>query len=431
MKYDLGIIGGGPAGYSAAVEAVSLGLTVILFEKDEMGGTCLNRGCVPTKFMSHTANLYSQIKSCGKYGICADTSGINFLCLSAKRDEVILQLRNALLQLMRQKKITVVMEKAYLADSGHIETANGTYKAANILIATGSIPMPAFIHGAVNTDELLKMSFIPNSMTIVGGGVIAVEFANIYNALGTEVTICIRGGRILRRWDKELAIGVSQSMKHRGICIKSNCTDHELKNQMADVVLSAAGRIPCLPIISTGLVETGAQGGILVDTIGRTKTEGIFAAGDVIEGSTQLAHVAMEQGKRIANYISGKNVRHISTAIHCIYSHPEAASVGMTEREAVERGMKVLTGKQTMYSNASTLISSTERGFIKLVANQEDRRIIGAQLLCERATDMVGGLALAINQGITVQELCNSTRPHPSFDEAVTEAAERMIKKIG
>lgn len=431
MKYDLGIIGGGPAGYSAAWEASSLGLSVVLFEQKEMGGTCLNRGCVPTKFMCHAAKLYSRLQDCGRYGIVAENPGLDYRRMKNSREETVFKLRNGILQMARQKKVDLVLEEASVADGHCVKTVSGMYKASNILIATGAENLPGFLENSVDTDELLQMDSLPETMTIIGGGVTAVEFAYIYQAFGTKVTLCTRGERILRKWEKEIAAGLAHNMKCLGIEIKNNCSMEVLKTQNSDIIVSAVGRRPRLPAMEDGLVEVGEKGGIVADETGRTKTCSVYAAGDVLEDSDRLANSAMEQGKRIARRIAGKKVPPRAVTARCIFSRPEAASVGYTESEARDKGMDVAAAKQPLYTNASTMIASGERGFIKLVADKRNGCVIGAQLLCERASDIAGELALAVSHKITAEELGRTARVHPSFDEAVTEAAERLTEKIG
>lgn len=430
MMYDLVVIGGGPAGYSAALEAAGLGLRIVLFEQDMIGGTCLNRGCVPTKFLVHVAELYTQMKKASVYGICEGNPKMDFVVTMQRQKEIIFQLRNSLEQLMKQKKIEIVQGKAQIIRKGMVCSGGKNYETKNILIATGSSPSEPFIDGAITSDELLQLDYIPETMKIIGGGVVAVEFAHIFNSFGTNVIMCIRGERILRKWDKELAIGLTQSMKRKGITILSNCSVEKMKEIEAEVTLSAVGRSARLDCILEDSLAIEFDNGIVVDEFGRTNISGIYAAGDVIAKSPQLAHIAMEQGKRIVRHIVGKFLPNPASMIECIYVHPEIASVGMDEAEAKNKDIKIITGKQTMYSNARTLITGGERGFIKLVVDVESLEILGAQLMCECASDIAGELALAINKKLTVYDLAQSVRPHPSFCEAVTEAAEKVLEKM-
>lgn len=430
MIYDLAILGGGPAGYSAAFEAVKLGLSVILFEKRELGGTCLNRGCVPTKFLAHTAELYHQAYNSREYGIISEKPVLDYFAACEKKEEIVSELRSGLEQSMKLKKIEVVNGYAEISDSSHIICGGETYEAKNILIATGSIPAEPLAECAVTSNEVLELKSLPKSMKIIGGGVIASEFANIFSFLGVDVTIAIRGERILRKWDKEIAVALTQNFKKRGIKILTNQTPEQLSEKTADIILSAAGRKPNLCGVNTSLIETDESGGIIVDCSFRTKTENIFAAGDVISKSRMLAHTAMEQGKTVARIAAGKESGIPSAVVECIYTSPEVASVGFTEVEAKENGVQFVSAKSSMRANARTLISGLDRSFIKILADKNTKKIIGAQLFCDRASDIADELALAINHGFTTDDLLKAARPHPSFCEAITDAAEVLSEKL-
>ena len=429
MMYDLAVIGGGPAGYSAALEGISLGLSVILFEKDLLGGTCLNRGCVPTKHLAHTADLYTQMKISDIYGISAEDVTVDFETVMKRKQDIVLRLRNGLEQMMLQKKIEIVSGEAKIIQTGKIFCSGRVYETANILIATGSSPADSLINGAITSNELLELDYIPKTLTILGGGVVAVEFAHIFSSLGTKVTLCIRGERLLRKWDRELAIGITQNLKKQGVNVMTKCSLEQMECQEADVVLSAVGRVPNVGGIFDESLGIVLNNGIIVDESGWTGVPRIYAAGDVISGSCQLAHMGMEQGKRVARHIAGWVLPETATVVSCIYIHPEVATVGMDEAEAKSKGINIITGKQIMYSNARTMISGGERGFIKLIAKAGTLELIGAQLMCERAGDIAAELALAINKKITVRDLLVSVRPHPSFCETVTEAVANLLEK--
>lgn len=430
MKYDLAIIGGGPAGYTAAFEAIEKGLNVILFEHGFIGGTCLNRGCIPTKFLAHVAEYNSQAEEMSSYGITVGTKIIDSKVMYRKKTEIIEQLRTGLLQRILQKKIVVVSKNACIVEQGTILAGNESYHTNNILIATGAVSAEPVVDNAITTDEILGMDYIPKSLKIIGGGVIAVELAHIYNSLGTDVTICIRGDRILRKFDKEISASLSQSFKKRGITILKNCKPEVMKENNAEVILSATGRIPNVQNVFSEKLGIKINDGIVTDSEGKTNINGIYAAGDVVSNSPQLAHVAMEQGRRAVRAIVGEKSVSQPAIVNCIYTKPEIATVGLSEAEAKEQGKTIVTGKQIMSTNARTLIATKERGFIKIIADVNTKTIIGAQLMCERASDIVAELALAINSRLTVDELLYSVRPHPSYCEAVTDAALALKGKL-
>lgn len=428
--YDLAIIGGGPAGYSAALEGVRLGLSIILFEKNELGGTCLNRGCVPTKFLSHVAKIRTEMDMATENGISFAGTQIDFHKTMARKAEIISTLRNGLTQQMIRKKIQITQGTASIRERNKI-SCNGTeFETKNILIATGAVPVKPFIARAISSNELLELDEIPKKLHILGGGSVAVEFACIFRALGSDVTISIRGERILQKWDKEIAVSLTQSMKQKGIRIQTKTNFETLQIENDAVILSAMGRIPNLEGLDNTYFDVGPRNGIITDVFGMTKTAGIFAAGDVVEGSPQLAHIGMEQGRQVARLIAGVAVTKPSAIVKTIIASQEIASVGLTEQEAKNKGIKVITAKQNLYSNARTMIATKERGFIKVVADWETKKIIGAQLMCERAGDIVAELALAINHNLLPEDMLVSIRPHPSYCEAITDVMMLLLEKM-
>ena len=424
--YKIAIIGGGPAGYSAAFEAVRYGFSVLLFEMDELGGTCLNRGCVQTKYLSHVAEFYSNINESKRYGIGVEPTGLDYEKTVAESENIVSKLREDLTNNLLQSKITIVKGKAKLLDETHISCNGEVFEAEHIIIATGSKNTDKpFVH-CINTDELLSLKHLPDKLIILGGGVSAVEFADIFSRLGVRIDIYIRGKRILRKWSKEIAASISSVLKKNGVKIYTEADFADI-DKSSSTVLSVLGRKPNLEGIDEGLVSIADDGGIVVDEYYRSKTNNIFAVGDVTENSAQLAHVAMEEAKQVVRFIAGETTKK-SAVVQCIYTMPEVAVVGLSESEAKEAGIDYISSKQTMYSNARTVIGSTDRGFIKIIADKNTEKILGAELMCERASDIVGELALAINSGIKVSELEGSTRAHPTFYEAVTEALAKLIR---
>lgn len=424
--YKIAIIGGGPAGYSAAFEAVRFGFSVLLFEMDELGGTCLNRGCVPTKYLAHIADLYRNINVSNRYGIGVELTGLDYEKTVAESENIVSKLREDLTNNLLQSKITIVKGKAKLLDETHISCNDEVFEAEYIIIATGSKNTDKPFADCINTDELLSLKHLPDKLIILGGGVSAVEFADIFSRLGVRIDIYIRGKRILRKWSKEIAASISSVLKKNGVKIHTEADFADIDKSSA-TVLSVLGRKPNLEGVDEGLASIADDGGIVVDEYYRTKTKNIFAVGDVTENSAQLAHVAMEEAKQVVRFIAGETTKK-SAVVQCIYTMPEVAVAGLSESEAKEAGIDYISAKQTMYSNARTVIGSTDRGFIKIIADKNTEKIIGAELKCERASDMVGELALAINNGITVSELEGSTRAHPTFYEAVTEALSKLIR---
>ena len=428
--YKIAIIGGGPAGYSAAFEAVRYGFSVLLFEMDKLGGTCLNRGCVPTKYLSHVAELYSNINESKRYGIGVELTGLDYEKTVDESENIVSKLREDLENNLLQNKVSIVRGEAKLLDATHISCNGEVFEAEHIIIAIGSKNTDKPFTECINTDELLRLKHLPDKLIILGGGVSAVEFADIFSRLGVRIDIYIRGKRILRKWSKEIAASISSVLKKNGVKIHTEADLADIDLTSA-TVLSVLGRKPNLEgvdeSIDEGIISIADNGGIVVDEYYRTKTKNIFAVGDVTENSAQLAHVAMEEAKQVVRFIAGETTQK-SAVVQCIYTMPEVAVVGLSESEVKEAGIDYISAKQTMYSNARTVIGSTDRGFIKIIADKNTEKILGAELMCERASDMVGELALAINNGITVSELEGSTRAHPTFYEAVTEALAKLIR---
>ncbi len=427
--YDIAIIGGGPAGYSAAFEAARYGMSVALFEHDNIGGTCLNRGCVPTKYLLHVARKYQEVKNSDD-GIIFQSLDLVYGETKSKMEDVITSLRTGLCENLKKTGIEIFSGNAAIKESGVIDCNGKEYNTKNIIIATGSVSKPPLIYGALTSDEVLSMDHIPEKIHILGGGTTAVEFAEIYTMLGSHVRISIRGERILKGWDKELSVGLSQSMKKKGVSISKGCDILSMSIPDDEVVISATGRTANIPAVEKDLFDIGANGGIIVDKNFETKTKGVFAAGDVIDGSIQLAHAAMAQGRQIVRD-RAKGIEPKETCIiKCIYPDQEIASVGLTEAEAKEQGIDFTVTKQTMYSNARTIISTEERGFMKVVASKTDGKILGAQLMCESAGEIIAEFAMAIDHGMTVSEMLKSVRPHPSYCESIQDVLRAMEDKI-
>ena len=222
---------------------------------------------------------------------------------------------------MKQNKIEIIYGNAELISNNLIKCNDIIFKTKYVLIATGSVPTKSIVDGSLNSSDILSLSKIPKSMNIIGGGVIAVEFAQIFNDLGTKVEIQIRGKRVLKKWPKDIAIGLSQELKKRGINVKTDCSWENYNVDSAEVTMCAIGRSPYLVGLNTKLFDIANDGGIVVDMYGKTKSDNIYAAGDVIEDSSMLAHVAMEQARRIVRHITGKKIASRSQVVNCIYTN--------------------------------------------------------------------------------------------------------------
>ena len=430
MKYDIGIIGGGPAGYSAAFEAARNGLHVVLFEKDKLGGTCLNRGCIPTKYLLHAASLFDAVK---REPYIKTDNPLHFLdseSLQRGKEDAVESLRQNLERNLLQNKIEIITGQASVKESGTIICNDLEYQADKILIATGVRQKTPFAEGFITSNELLELKNIPKTMKIVGGGTIAVEFAYLYASLGTKVTIQIRGDRLLRTWSKEISRTVETMLKQHGVSIEKKCVPEVLQKADAEICLSAVGMIPEISGIDRTLFDIGDDGGIVTDIYGETKTAGIYAAGDVRSGSEKLAHTAMADGRKAVHSALSKKSVENAAVVRCIYLVPEIADVGIDEETAEGEGLHAVSIKTPLYSNSMNVIAGGYRSFIRLTADSERKILIGAQIVSEHASDMITELALAINNEVPVSQLTANIRPHPSFSEGVTDAVRDLEKAL-
>lgn len=449
------VIGAGPGGYVAAIRAAQLGLSVALVENREVGGTCLNRGCIPTKTLLHAAQLFAQAKEFSAIGLTIEGLSYDVNRLYGRKDEVVEQLRAGIEQLVKANKIELIYASASIT-APHCVTLTGgetprELTAENILIATGSVPSRPPIEGltlpnVVTSDELLSQGDkVFKRLVIIGGGVIGVEFASVFGALGCEITIVEALERVLPTMDREISQNLAMLLKKRGVAIHTGarvekitqsgdaliCEFTEKDTQCtveADGILVAIGRRPNTQgLFGEGFAVEMNRGAVAVDEHFATGEKSIYAIGDVLAG-VQLAHVASAQGIAAVEYMAGHtpNIRQ-DIIPSCIYTSPEIACVGITADEAKAQGTAVKTGKFIMSANGKTVIEGGGRGFIKLVFAEDTEVLLGAQLMCERATDMISELATAVVTGLTARQLAAVIRPHPTFTEAVTEAVDDAL----
>ncbi len=491
-SYDLIVIGAGPGGYETALEAAKeYGMKVALVENRQLGGTCLNRGCIPTKTLLHTAEVLGQVKAHGAaLGLAkVDDTDYDPAALQGRKEEVTSQLRDGIAGLMKSAKVTVYNGTGTIVDKGRVDvllnpsekpeqsadapgekpdkgsdapamdsagTEHGTgdtveLAADNIIVATGSVPSKPPIPGAelagvFTSDELLSYDKKIQDLVVIGGGVIGMEFASIYSTLGASVTVIEALDRIVANLDKEISRNLSMiARKSRGIDIHAGAmvtaiekrdgklvcryTEKDADQEAAgDIVLISIGRRPC----TEGLFSDGSseevkgildeKGFVTVNEKYETIVPGIYAIGDVI-GGIQLAHVATAEGKLALAAIAGKEPPvDINVIPSCIYTEPEIASVGISADDAKRDGIAVISKKYPMSANGKSVLSLQERGFIKLVADEESHKLLGAQMMCARATDMITQFSQAIVNGLTIEEMAKVIYPHPTFAEGIGEA---------
>ena len=451
--YDVVFIGGGPGGYVAAVRASQLGLKTAVVEKAKLGGTCLHAGCIPTKALLRSAEIYTNTKNAEEFGIIAPEVGVDFSKVQARKEATTDRLFKGVEHLMKKGNIDVYDGFGSLlkADAVSVKLNDGEevlLNAKNVIIATGSRPrtlpgLEADGQYVMTSDEALQMKEIPESIIIVGGGVIGMEWASLLSDFGSKVTVLEYADRILPTEDKEVSKEMQRLMKKKGIKIVTSAKvlpetiekgdgvsiKAELKGKetaySADKVLVSVGRQPLVEGI--GLENTAVElnrGFIQTNEYYLTNEPNVYAIGDVI-GGLQLAHVASHEGLIAVEHIAGKNPTPLDPNLvsKCVYTSPEVASVGLTEDQAIEKGYEVKVGKFPFRAIGKALVLGESDGFVKFVADAKTNKLIGAHMVGPSVTDMITEAALAQVLEATSMDVANMIHPHPSLNEAIGEAA--------
>ena len=451
--YDVVFIGGGPGGYVAAVRASQLGLKTAVVEKAKLGGTCLHAGCIPTKALLRSAEIYTNTKNAEEFGIIAPEVGVDFSKVQARKEATTDRLFKGVEHLMKKGNIDVYDGFGSLlkADAVSVKLNDGEevlLNAKNVIIATGSRPrtlpgLEADGQYVMTSDEALQMKEIPESIIIVGGGVIGMEWASLLSDFGSKVTVLEYADRILPTEDKEVSKEMQRLMKKKGIKIVTSAKvlpetiekgdgvsiKAELKGKetsySADKVLVSVGRQPLVEGI--GLENTAVElnrGFIQTNEYYLTNEPNVYAIGDVI-GGLQLAHVASHEGLIAVEHIAGKNPTPLDPNLvsKCVYTSPEVASVGLTEDQAIEKGYEVKVGKFPFRAIGKALVLGESDGFVKFVADAKTNKLIGAHMVGPSVTDMITEAALAQVLEATSMDVAHMIHPHPSLNEAIGEAA--------
>ena len=460
MDYQLIVIGAGPGGYTAALRAAALGLHTAVVECREVGGTCLNRGCIPTKTLLHASQVYRDAVDGASMGVHAAGATFDMGEIFAYKRGVSEKLRSGIHGLLKSAKVDLIEGVGRIAAPGEVDVtaADGTvnrYTTERTLIATGSVnvrpPIPGLdLPGVMTSDELLEgCDRLYDSLIIIGGGVIGVEFATFYRNLGCAVTLVEGMDRLLPNMDRELGQNLQQIMKKQGVEVLTNAMVQSLeepenglavhvvqkgaeKTVAGEKVLCAIGRRAYWDgVFADGLTPEVRGKSLQVDENFQTSIPGVYAIGDA-SSAVQLAHVAAAQGTACVERMCGVQ-DHIDLNVipSCIYSAPEIAVVGITEAEAKERGIPAVVGTCTMFGNARTVIEDPGRCFMKIVAHAETHEILGASLMCQHASDMISQISAAMVNRQTAEELRRVMRPHPSFEEAMAEALDALAAKLG
>lgn len=453
MHYDIAIIGGGPGGYVAAIYAGKKKAKVALVEKGELGGTCLNRGCIPTKSLIHGANLLQAIKSAKDFGITADNVNFDWGLLQKKTYRIVKTLTKGVESLLAGNNVTVIRGTAKLSDKNTIniltDTEQSTITADNIILATGSVPTSVSIPGhnlqnVITSDQALFLKQIPSSMLIIGGGVIGLEIGYIYNTFGTRVTIVEMLPQILPRQDEEISSELKKHIERQDIKIYTDSQVREIEEKDgvlrtvfetkygvqtidSEKVLMATGRAPIVDAFKDLGIKM-EKSSVVVDEYLKTSIDNIYAVGDVT-GKSMLAHVASHQGITAAKNILGEKQKIDDKAIpSCIYTSPEVASVGMTEQEA-RRIFKdnIKVGRFPYAASGKAMTLGERSGFVKIIAESKYNEILGVHIIGPNATELIAEAVLAIKLECTAEELANTIHAHPTLSEAMMEAAFDLL----
>ena len=445
FDFDVVILGGGMGGYPAAIRASQLGLKVALVEADKLGGTCLHIGCIPTKALLESSELYQKVSTRGaEFGLKAEVVGYDYPRIAERRDAVVNQLYKGVQYLMKKNKIEVVQGKGRLRDRNTIEVDAKQVKGKNLIVATGSVvkTLPGLeLDGqyVISSDHAVLAKSAPESICIIGAGAVGVEFATFYNQLGVKVTLLEALDRLVPLEDEDVSKELLAAFKKAGIDCRLGVkvsgakkarggvsVDTDQGEVWANQLLVAVGRAAVSKEL--GLEQAGVQlqpnGFIKVDEWMRTSVESIHAIGDVV-GGFLLAHAASHEGIVAAEDIAGQRLAPMEQDLvtRCTYSHPQVASVGLTEKQAREKGHEVKVGKFPFSAIGRAQIHGDTAGFVKIVADSKSGQLLGTHIIGAEATELIAEPALTqLFQG-DAWELGRNIHPHPTLSEAVMEAA--------
>ncbi|QQK76784.1 dihydrolipoyl dehydrogenase [Salicibibacter cibarius] len=451
-EVDTIIIGSGPGGYVAAIRAAQLGQSVTIVEKGNLGGVCLNVGCIPSKALIEAGHSYEKAQGNDELGIKAENVSVDFSKVQEWKSGVVQKLTGGVQSLLKGNKVNVVQGEAYLSDKDTVRVSSEnnsgqSYKFKNCIIATGSQPieLPNFKYSdrVIDSSGALALEDIPEKLVVIGGGYIGIELAGAYANFGTEVTVLEGEKRILGGFEKQMSQLVQRRLKNKGVTfytqamasgveekddgvtVTADVKGEEQKID-ADYVLVSVGRKPNTEEL--GLEQIGVEmddkGLIQTDKEARTSVSNIFAIGDITDGPP-LAHKASYEGKIAAEVISGEASAIDYLGIPLVaFSEPELAAVGYTEDEAKEAGFEAKTSKFPFQANGRALSLNDTDGFMKLVTRKDDGLVIGAQIAGPSASDMIAEVGLAIEAGMTAEDVAMTIHAHPTLGEITMEAAE-------
>lgn len=441
---DLVIIGGGPGGYVAAIRASQLGMQVTLVEKDRLGGTCLNRGCIPTKAYYQTASLLRDLQQLDDFGITAQLMNFDMATTVERKEKVVNQLVTGIEQLLAANKVEVIQGTAQIESANRVNVEGQIIETERILLAAGSCssrpPIPGIdLPGVLDSDQLLQITEVPQRLVVIGGGVIGLEFACIFHAFGSQVTVVEFLPQLLSTIDSEIGKRMRVFLKRQGITVHTKtkvtgitqqadalAVTAEGKSEMtidADTVLVATGRRPNTAQLNLDQlgIATNKQGCVIVDDNFQTSVPGIYAIGDIIGGS-MLAHVASAEGCVAVERMTGLPSEVAYHAVpSVVFTAPEIASVGLSEDEAKQRQLNYRVGKSQFAANSKAVTMGDTDGLVKIIADEDDT-IIGTHIIGPHAADLIQAASVAVRNRLKIADLAATIHAHPTLSEALLEA---------
>lgn len=454
MDYDILVLGGGIGGYVAAIRAAKGGAKVALVEKNHIGGTCLNYGCIPTKSLIRSAEVLDTVKNASDFGVKATGAELDLESVIKRKDNIVKMLTEGVEGLLNANQITIYNSMGNVKDARTVEVKDSSGKSLDLttnklIIATGSVTtipnIPGVdLPGVITSKEVLNITDLPEEVCIVGGGVIGLEFAYILNAFGAKVTVLELLPEILPKAERELVNYLLDSFREKGITILTKAQvnaieesepgmnvmfyhNDEEKTLQAGLVLMAVGREPNLAGLDALNLKRNSSKGIIVNSSMETSLPGVYAIGDVT-GGVQLAHVATAQGIVAAENALGEEAKFNSNSIpYCIYSKPEMAWVGLTEEEAKEKYGRIKVGRFPFTGSGKAMVYGDTSGLVKMIIDEKYGEIVGLHLIGPEATNMIAEGVLARMLEATVIELAATIHPHPTLSEVLMEAAHMTL----
>lgn len=441
------IIGGGPAGYSAAIRAAQLNNDVVLIEKEALGGTCLNKGCIPTKALLHSSHLFNEIKSSSDFLTNIDNISADIAKIYQRSNDIVKKLNNGIQSLVKANNIKYYNNSAEIISGGAVKLDNGeVVEGDKIILAIGAKPFILPVEGIQNSltsDDVLKQKFQKyDNVVIIGGGVVGIELATFFSDLGSKVTVIDIMDCILSAMNGEVAKYVSLPLKKKGVkfclgakvvalkkCDEGILTEfiekEKQKEIVSDIVISCAGRAPN-SIKGMENLNILFDNGFIVDENNRTSAENVYAVGDCVKGNIQLAHYAAADGVRLVESFNAQIIKPLANVPSCVYTSPNAAVVGKQEKDCA---FEIETGKFNMGANGKTLAEGSLSGYIKVLFDKDSGRLLGAEMVCNNACELAGFISNLINKGATREDILSTVYPHPSISEGFYEAVEDSIQK--